>query len=143
MEFVDVTEEMQRLEAEGDWGKIAELSEMVKTFPDLRLFRDHYGILKYCSAEANSEVDMMEMDSCHNCDGQPLKMWAYVTIDQRGTKLYSDPPVFIVADQNQRGFGEVPREDWQDQLEASGISRQVILKVRWHLMNHPPIDYFD
>ena len=143
MEFVTVEEELQRLQVEGDWGKIAQLSEMFQAFPTLRLFRDHWGILRACAAEANQEVDRIVMDSCHTCDGKPIKLWTYAEIDSKGTRLYSDPPMFVVADQNQKGFGEIPRPDWEEELKSHGIGRFVITKVREHLRGHPPINYFE
>lgn len=139
MEYVDIDEELARLH--DDWGRALQIVELQAAFPDLRLYRDHYGCLKYCSKAANSEVDSMEMDSCHRCDGKPIKLWPYVVIDPSGTKLYSDPPVFVVADQNVNGFGEIPREGWEEALKEAGIGRFVIQKVRDHLRGHPPISY--
>ncbi len=141
MDYVDIDEELDRLR-DGNWGLAVAIAEMADAFPDLRLFRDCWGNLKFCSAEANSEVDTMEMDSCHRCDGQPIKMWAYVVVDPNGTRLYSDPPYFTVADQNKNGFGEIPRVGWQEELEYYGISRKVIVKLKTHIAGHPPIDYF-
>lgn len=143
MEYVSVREEMDRAEKDADWGRVAQLSELLETFPDLRLVRDHYGQIKFCSREANDQVDSIEMDSCHTCDGKPIKLWTYITIDKRGTRLYSDPPAFIIADQNQKGFGEIPRPGWEELLEDYEISRSVILKVKLHMSGHPPINYFE
>lgn len=143
MEFIDVVQEIHRLEDGGDWGKLQQLSEMAFCFKDLRLYREHDGQLRYVSADANSEVDSIESNSCHECDGAPLKVFPFVVIDARGTRLYSDPPCFLVADQLQGGFGEVPRPGWKEQLEEAGISNTVIRKVKLLLEGHPPIPYFD
>lgn len=143
MDFITVTDMNRRLEAAGDHKGLQQLADLAQTFPDLRLFADHRGNIKYCSAEANAEVDTMEIDSCHECDGKPIKLWVFVTLDPRGTKLYSDPPVFTVADQNPLGFGEIPREGWEQELEAAGISKDVIHRVRLHQRGHPPINYLE
>lgn len=143
MDYVSAREELERLESDGEWGKVMQLSELLEAFPDLKLFRDHYGQIKYCSREANAEVDSIEMDSCHTCEGKPIKLWPFVYIDKQGTRLYSDPPLFVIADQNTKGFGEIPRAGWEEVLETAGISRSVMLKVKLHFSGHPPINYFE
>jgi hypothetical protein len=142
LDYVDLNEEIER-HRDGDWGKAMQIAEMQDAFPDLKLFRDHWGQIKFCSAAANDQVDTIEMDSCHNCDGKPIKLWTYVVVAPDGTRLYSDPPVFVVADQNQQGFGEIPRDGWEEELKEAGISRFVTQKVRDHLRGHPPINYFE
>jgi hypothetical protein len=142
MVFVDIDEEVDRLQLTDDWGRAVVIAELADRFPDLRLFRDCWGNLRHCSKTANPQVDAMEMDSCHNCDGKPLKVWPYLVVGKAGERLYSDPPCFTVADQNQQGFGEIPRAAWREGLEAEGIGLSVIRKVAWHLRAHPPINYF-
>jgi hypothetical protein len=143
MEYLDIDAELERLRIIDDWGRAMVIAEMLDVFPGLRLFRDCWGQIKFCSQEANVQTDTIEIDSCHSCDGKPIKIWPYVVIDPGGTRLYSDPPFFVIADQNQRGFGEIPREGWEEELKAAGLDRYVIAKVRLHLRGHPPINYFE
>ncbi len=142
MEYVEVGAELLRLEQALDWGRLHQLSDMAQIFDDLKLYRDCWGTLKFCSATANPEVDRLDMDSCHSCDGKPIKVWPYMAMDH-DVRIYSDPPFFIVADQNQRGFGEIPREGWNGVLTDAGLSRSVIQRVGDHLRQHPPISYFE
>lgn len=142
MDYVNLQEELDRLERDGEQAKLQWLLELMVVFPDLNLFRDHYGQVKACSAEANPEVDCIEMDTCHDCDGRPIRVWPYIVMD-RGTRLYSDPPMFVVADQNVLGFGEVPRDGWDEALQAVGLDSSVIQMVRDHLSRHAPVSYLE
>jgi hypothetical protein len=142
MYFVSAVEEIRRLEDGGDWGKIVDLTEMLKAFPDLRLFRDHWGRTLYCSKEVNGEVHEIEIEPCSLCD-HAVKVFAYGVIDPKGTRIYADPPYLIVGRQNQKGFGVVPVPDWEQRYEAEGFDRLVIREVRDYLAGNPPINYIE
>jgi hypothetical protein len=141
MEYVSVTVELCRLEAKGDYQKRDELLEILGAFPDLRIFRDCWGVTKLCSAEANDQVDVVEFDSCSKCQTKPVKAWSYVAINSAGRRLYSDPPYSVVAYQNQNGFGHLPVQGVEDRLKDLGLDRYVIGAVREHQFAHPPINY--
>lgn len=142
MEFVDLQVEIRTLEAAGDLQKLSVLLELLASFPDLRAVKDRWGRLKYCSKSANEETDCIELaPNAHDCDGKPLEVWPYIVIDKVGTKLFADPPYYLVADQNTAGFGETPRQGWRELLEAAGLGRSAILKVKDYLARHPPVDY--
>lgn len=121
--------------------KAEEIVAMRMRFPNLKIFRDHYGTMKYCSDWANPRADLLELDSCHTCEGKPLKAWPHLMVED--IKLYADPPYVVIADQNQAGFGEVPRADWQESFLDLKIDKDLIRKVGGHLRAHPPIDYFE
>lgn len=144
MEFVDIDEEVQRLQLEGDAGfeRALLIAELADAYPDLKLFRDCWGMIRHCSASVNGKVDRMDVDSCHRCDGKPIKIWPFLITGKAGERLYSDPPAYIIADQNQEGFGEIPRTGWMELLESYGIAASVIEKVKLHVRAHPAIDYF-
>lgn len=142
MKYVDIDAEVAALQVTDDWGKAVVIAELADAYPDLTLYRDCWGRIRHCSKSINAKVEQMEMDSCHNCTGLPLKVWPYLMVGKSGERLYSDPPCFTVADQNPEGFGEIPRGGWLEALTAAGISTSVIRKVEWHLRFHPPIDYF-
>lgn len=144
MEFIDIDAEVARLQLEQDdtsFDRALLIAELADAYPDLKLFRDCWGMLRHCSASVNGKVTTIAVDSCHRCDGKPIKVWPYLVVGKAGERLYSDPPTFTVADQNQQGFGEIPRADWRLPLEAAGIAPSVISKVELHLKGHPPIDY--
>ncbi len=143
MEYVELIPELRRLENEGNLAKMSLIIDLLEAFPDLRLFRDGKSLL-LVSESANSEVDTLEINSwVHDCDGKPLEIRTYLTVDQLGTRLYSDPPSFTVADQNRNGFGEIPREGWKEQLQEASINWSAISKIKDYLERHPPVDYFD
>lgn len=144
MNYIDIDEEVARLQLEGDAGfeRALLIATLADEYPDLRLFRDCWGMLRHCSASVNGKVTAMAVDSCHRCDGKPIKIWPYLVVGKAGERLYSDPPAFAIADQNQQGFGEIPRAGWEAALEAAGISASVIEKVKLHVKAHPAIDYF-
>jgi hypothetical protein len=140
MEFVDALTEIHRLEDGGDWGKLVELTEMAEAFPDLRLHRDHWGRVRFCSREINGQIGDFEVEPCSICD-HAIKIWLYGVIDAKGKRIYSDPPYFVVAHRNVAGFGVIPTKDWEQVMEAAGVSRFVIGDVRRYLSGHPPINY--
>lgn len=144
MEYVDIIEEIRRLEAAGAWEKLSLLDSIAEEHPDLKLFRDPYGRILFCAASAAPYTEDIELNpSSHDCDGAPLQAWVFVCVDKIGTRVYSDPPFFIVADQNVAGFGEIPRNDWRDHMKAAHISRFAMEKVADYLRRHPPINYVE
>lgn len=142
MRFVDIDEEIQRLQ-KTDWGKAVTIAEMADAFPDLKLFRDCHGRLRFCSREALLHADDVELVTCYACSGMPLEAWPYVVADKSGARLYIDPPRHVVAHHNANGFGEVPVEGWEEKLQADGWSEKAIKKIKQHLTAHPPIFYRD
>lgn len=142
MDFVSAVEEIRRLEDGGDWGKIVELTEMLTAFPDLKLHRDHWGRTLYCSKEVNSDVPMIDIETCSICD-DAVKIFMYGEIDVKGTRIYSDPPYIVVGRMNQKGFGIVADPDWEKGFEAAGLGRFVIREVGDYLRGNPPINYLE
>lgn len=143
MDYLDLEEELDKIEISGDWGRVIQIMDMKSAFPDLKVFRDCYGRLAFCSQEANRDVDKVEMDSCHETNGQPLTARPFVFLDKHGAKLYSEPPHFVVATQNPRGFGEIPLENWEQALVTAKVNIDMIRKIRDHLLRHQPISYLE
>ena len=142
MDFVSAVDEIRRLEDGGDWGKIVELTEMLKAFPDLRLYKSHFGQILFCSKEVNEIIPLMDIEPCSICD-HAVKVFLYGEVDMKGTRVYSDPPYVVVGQQNQRGFGIVPIDGWKQRFLDAGFDRLVIREVEDYLVGNPPINYIE
>lgn len=143
MEYLDFDTELQALNRAGKWPQAYVVCEVKQAYPDLRLVRDQWGQVLFCSRSANPSVQTLEIDDCHDLGGYPVAFRFYAVLDKRGTRIYSDPPSFILADHNPLGFGAVPRPGWDQTLEAHGLSAFAINKVRAHLHRHGPISYLE
>jgi len=65
--------------------------------------------------------------SCGCCADSPIEVWPYVSID--GTKVYSDPPYFIVGE-GSYSYKEIEYDGWEKNLQNSDIPQEVISKVK-------------
>ena len=147
MKFVDLTKYM--IELATKWSpenqkRMEILLELQDHFSDLKGIRDRWGNVRFVSNEANQYVENIDLEhQSIEFDGLPIEVWPFIYWDLRGTKLYSDPAYFIVADKNPDGFGYVPRKNWLEDMQAAKICKTVINKVKDYLDKHPPINYRD
>ena len=134
---LDIEVELDRLAYDGDWAGMMRISEARLGFPDLTLVKAGHET-RMCSRESNILVNRVEIDNTTEF----TKVWCFMEIDMKGTRVYSDPPMYVVADRYEVGFGEQPREGWKADLERAGLDRSVIIKVKEHLEAHPPISFY-
>lgn len=138
--YVDVLSYLEDLEKtlgpDSNSYKVA--AQAYKDHPHLRAWLDHLGCTRLCSVDVNQFVDRIELT--HRTEqGGSLEIMPF--IDDKGVKVYSDPPIFIVGHRNSNGFGEIPLADWKEILEDSQISTEVQRKVKWYMGAHAPVDY--
>jgi sugar phosphate isomerase/epimerase len=111
------------------------------TFPDLRAYKDHLGVVRLCSSAVNANVDTCHILHRTDGDGGSLEVMPFITDKQ--VQIFADPPIYVIGQRNPMGFGEVPHPDWRDLLEDAGLNSAVISKVHQYLARHPPISYHD
>jgi hypothetical protein len=144
MEFIDLYQEIQRLADAGQNEQAGILKAYLEFWPNARAFRHPiWGDLRICCRDANVEVNQLELGhqaAVH--DHLPMEVWPFVAIGPH-ERLHSDPPCFIVADAPVKGFGEIPREGWRDDMDEEDINRHIIQKVGNYLERHPPVLYDD
>ena len=129
---MSIKQYIERLTREADQKMVeaAKLADLLVRFPDLRRHVDRWEKVAYCSASVNGRVTDVEFRyNCGCCSDSPLEAWPFVVID--GQRVYSDPPVFRVADRD--SGGDVPYEGWHTQLAAAGLPEAVIAMVRSRL----------
>ena len=110
-----------------------------KDHPNLRAFVDHLGCTRLCSVDVNPFVDTM--DITHRTDEVGASLEVMPFIHDKGGRIYSDPPFYIVGFRNPKGFGECPLADWREFLNDCGVSNEIQRKVKWYLSAHAPVDY--
>ena len=106
---------------------------------NLRAFKDHLGVVRYCSSDVNAFVNSIEMTHRTDGDGSALEILPFRV--EEGIHLYSDPPIYVVGYRNPHGFGEVALPDWRDMLEDNNISNAVIRKVKTYFRGHVAVNY--
>lgn len=139
MDYIDLEQELQRLEAAKEWNKLHELLDLQQAFPEARGVRvgDRFRV---CSTDVNIEVDSIEF--VINDDGS-VWAWPYAVVSPHGDRLYSEPAGFAVGDEVSLGFGVRERRYWDDAMKAVRIPRFVISMARDYLNRRPPISYGD
>ena len=110
-------------------------SQAFKDHPHLRAFRDPHGAVQICTTNVLPYVDQVEIWSA----GTDLRVGFY--INDKGARVFSDPPLWTVARRNPEGFGWVPLAGWEEALAESGLAVEVIRKVKWFLAAHQPASY--
>jgi hypothetical protein len=106
------------------------------TFEDLTIFRDPNGSVLYCSFAVAPFVDKIDIN--HDPEGR-----TYVTaftVD-KGVKIYSDPPVHYVGRYNEKGFGDIQGDGWEEGLREAGWEEDSIDKVKDYFARHPAVDF--
>ena len=139
--YVDLVKHLEDLErALGSESQTYKATaQAFKDHPNLRAYLDHIGVIRLCSADVNPFVTTI--DITHRTDQGSLEILPY--INDKGVRIYADPPIYIVGYRNPKGFGEVPLADWEEMLKDSEIAIEVIRKVKWYLKAHCPVNYED
>lgn len=147
MRYLDLNKyaiELAQKWSQANQRKMETLLELQSQFTDLKGIKDRWGNVRFVSSEANKYVEEVDLEhQSIEFDEMPIEVWPFIYWDLRGTKLYSDPAYFVVADKNPHGFGYMPREGWKEKMEEAEIGRSVINKVKDYLDRHPPINYRD
>lgn len=137
---VDTDQELLRLWNSDNVQSFYKLTAVRSGFHDLRVLHDDKGRPYWCSAEANPEVDSMEIRGIdRQFNAAPLVVWTYITLPEG--RLYSDPPCHHVANAVEWGFGEQPLPDWEQGLRDSNVNPELIARIREYLQARPPISY--
>ena len=89
-----------------------------------------------CARKLNSECDEVDFETWD----EAVMALPHI-IDEKGLKLYGDPPALLIAGANPKGFGLVPYKDWDFWIERQGYNLTVMRKIKNYLKAHPPIDY--
>lgn len=140
--YVDIDQHLRDLDDRPLGGSEAvNVRIAIHSFPDLRAYRDHLGVVRLCTPHANGLCDSIHILHRTDVDGSTLEIMPFFLDKQ--VHIYADPPLYVVGQRNPNGFGESPLPDWQELLEDAGLSKAVISKVRQYLKQHPPISYRD
>lgn len=139
--YVSVLDHLQELEAKlgSTSPSYLQAAQAYRDHPNLRAFVDHLGCTRLCTVDVNGFVDTM--DITHRTDEPGASLEILPFIHDKGGRIYSDPPFFVVGHRNPKGFGECALVDWRQFLEDCGISNEVQRKVSWYLKAHMPVDY--
>jgi hypothetical protein len=121
------------------------IKHLMTKFPDLMIYRSpsstkHKFIC--CSSSVNNYVDSYDYTESNNVEPGEVTYvfaWPYTTIDS--INVYSNPPYYLIGAVNNKGFGIIPAEGWDDLLASDNISNSLIRKIRTFLKSKPPIDY--
>jgi len=136
--FVDLAQHLQELKQTKSIA-LPRIEKVVAVQPKLRAFRDHMGVVRFCTSDVNAVVDTVEMTHRTDDDGAALEVLPFVVTE--GLHVYSDPPIMVIGFRNPGGFGEIPLNGWKEILEDNNISLDVIRKVNWYFKKHAPVDY--
>ncbi len=138
--YVDLVKHLEELAAKlgAESNTYKQTAQAYADHRDLRAYRDHIGVIRLCSAGANPFVD--HIDITHRTEeAGSLEVLPY--LNDKGVRIYADPPIYVVGYRNPNGFGEVPLHDWEELLKDSEIAPEVIRKVKWFLGHHQPVNY--
>lgn len=98
-----------------------------------------------CAASINKlcvdfdQFTQTNIDTITKEETRALYVWPYTTLED--TKVYSNPPYFVVATENKAGFGFKPEDGIEVRLEECELPLKLIRKVRSHLKSMPPITW--
>lgn len=143
MEYIDLRQEVDRLVLAEEPAKAGIIEAIIELWPESQGYISRWGDMRFCCEVANKEVNQLELEhQAIEHDDSPLEVYPFVSIGPHD-RLYSFPPCFVVADAPHGGFGEIPREGWQEEMIEAGISPLVILKVEAYLEQHQPVLYME
>lgn len=115
--------------------------ELLVKFPDLQIYRpdNAKGDCYPCTAGVNKLVDHCVIYEHKLEDVTYVYAWPSTLIGP--FRVYSDPPSFIIGKVNTAGFGIVPTEGLEEQLDKSEIGFKAVRQIREHLKSKPAIFY--
>jgi len=118
-------------ESESKLADANKLKRLLDAYPDLetKTIRK-YGKVYY-SASINSKADKSVLrHSCGCCNDAPLEVMPY--IETPDGRVYSNPPSFIVGEQNALYYSDVPNKGWSETLKKANIPDSIIMSVAAH-----------
>jgi hypothetical protein len=103
--------------------------------PDLLGYQTPAGKVLPCSVSVNSL-----------CDKVSLEYWgddfmALPYLEDKGVRLYSNPPAFYLGVRNLNGFGVVPYQDWEQWLDEAKLDFSVRKYCRHEMQGKSPVYY--
>jgi hypothetical protein len=105
------------------------LTQLKKQFPDLREVTGRWNKVVYASKQANDKVEAFEWRrNCGCCADSPIEVWFYL-VTELG-RVYSDPPMFFVGEQNPDTYRPEPRTGWDEDLIRAAIPERMIGEVK-------------
>lgn len=129
--YLDLDKYLQQLKE--SWSLEADVVETAKeTFPDLKAFQDPDGSVKFCSPTATPFADRLDVK--HDSAGRTY-VTAFIINDK--VQVYADPPILWVGKYNTEGFGEIPNEGYQEQVEKAW-GKDLAKRVKDHFLQHAP-----
>lgn len=132
--YLDLAEYLKMLKE--SWSVEADIVETaMETFPDLKAFKDPDGTVRFCSPTATPFVD--RIDFKHDADG---KLYATAFIINDKVQVYADPPVLWIGRYNTEGFGEIPNEGYQEEVEKAW-GKDIARKVKDYFLQHSPASW--
>lgn len=139
--YVDLLKHLGDLEARlgSESSAYKAAAQAFRDHPNLRAYLDHLGCIRLCSVDINPYADLI--DITHRTEQGSLEILPHV--NDKGVRIYADPPIYVVGYRNPQGFGEVPLADWEEILKDAGLDKEIIRKVRWYLRGHQPVSYDD
>ncbi len=137
--YVDLVEHLKVMELKlgPDSASYKLAAKAFADHPNLRAYLDHLGCIRLCSTDVNKTVDLI--DITHRTELGSLEVMPHV--NDKGMRVYADPPIFVVGYRNPKGFGEVPLIDWEELMKDAGLSDAVVNKVKRYLGAHQPVNY--
>lgn len=108
----------------------------LREHPEAEGYFDPIGRLLICSEDVNGIVDRFDIG--HDDMGRTYVM-PYVT--ECDVRIQSDPPVIYVGYLNQTGFGEIPNEGLEEQLEEHDLPREMIREIRSYFKSRAPVNW--
>lgn len=143
MEFTKkLDEKIEKLQNEIH--QLQNIKELTKTYPDLKEVGDSWNQKYYVSKHVNAIVDEVHIThACGCCSDSTLLAKFFTTVN--GIKIYADPYSVAIGKGYSWGFGDVPNENWREDLQQHGIvvTKELEEKIETYFKENPPESYDD
>ena len=121
--------ETLRKEASEKLAEASRLEAMLQAYPNLRKHTGRWKKVAYYTKDVNALVTEYDQRfNCGCCNDSPLEIWPYVQ-GPHG-KVYSEPACFVAGEKEPFYGGAVAHKGWDTKMEAAGIPRPIIDRVR-------------
>lgn len=107
----------------------------IERYPELSGFKHPTGEIILCSSEINEYCTDVQLQR------YGTEYIALPYLEDMGIRLYSNPVVFYLGLDNDKGFGIVPFSDWEQHFVENEIPKEIITKVKNFLGSHMPASY--
>jgi len=137
--YVDLVQHLSCMEKQlgADSSTYKSAAKAFADHPNLRAYLDHLGCIRLCTVDVNKVVNLI--DITHRTEQGSLEILPH--LNDKGVRLYADPPIYVVGYRNPDGFGETPLADWEELMKDANLSSEVVQKVKWYLAAHRPVNY--